>query len=948
MNRNFTPSVLHARFLFGVSILLLSASVNAQQPAFPGAAGAAWDVTGGRGGIVYHVTELDRNFNHGILLPTNQTEGTLRYGLDDNNFTGALAGVPRTIVFDVAGTFWLGRYGEEQGHFNGWDSQSRLNIGSNVTIAGQTAPGPVSIMGGVVKANNNNAIVRNVTIAPGYGMRGFEQPDGDPNDPDVNEHPKPPDPGNPNVPGDPRNFPDSYVFDALDISAQGVMIDHVSTIYATDETISANEDADDITIQYSNISQGENYPQADAEGNGSVRYTGHALGSLLQAGSNAEISVVNNLYAHQKGRLPRVGSEVGSGAFNDFRNNVFYNWFGTAGGDASGQPSFNNFIHNFYLAGPGGDDVSQTAGFDGINNNADDFGIVVQRNGGTQVFGASSAGVYDVGNLRDINKDGDPNDGSAVSITSSASNPSAAYDIPAGVTLTANDAFDNVLRYMGANWWQRDYDVALGNTGAIDTVDERIIHETYTGTGKIVAWADDPFNDFSDPNLGYDPYDPNEGAEWRQLLSFRADPNSGAAPFNHGGSWDTDRDGMPNFWEKQHGLDPNVANNNADFDTDGYTDLEEYLNDVAAWPAPHAIHWNGTNSRYAEIGNWDVTGETVVVQGAGAVVTSSNWQPSRYDEVQINTGTVTVDAPGQHANDLTIASQAGDTAQLAITDGWLKASSEVVIGGTPTSSGFLFLAGGRLFTPLLSKGTSGTFSFSGGALTAETVDFDLVNSGGTIAPATLAAFDVGNEVVTVESEIGTTHVVGDLEMQSGTIEFQLAGDLTGEFDRVIIDNLLTAGGTLSVSLLDSFVPEDGDTFDLLDFGSVGGSFVFDLPALSDGLQWDTSSMLVDGVLSVEFLGDADFNGDTRVDGLDFLILQQGLGLTGQVDNSNGDADGNGVVDQADLAIWDSLYGTSSSPISATSSAVPEPATLFLALAGLLGMLRFSRVGNYPE
>jgi hypothetical protein len=40
-------------------------------------------------------------------------------------------------------------------------------------------------------------------------------------------------------------------------------------------------------------------------------------------GSGAKLSVHHNLYAHQKGRLPRVGSSVGTGAVNDFRNNVF-------------------------------------------------------------------------------------------------------------------------------------------------------------------------------------------------------------------------------------------------------------------------------------------------------------------------------------------------------------------------------------------------------------------------------------------------------------------------------------------------------------------------------------------------------------------------------------------------------------------------------------------------
>ena len=43
---------------------------------------------------------------------------------------------------------------------------------------------------------------------------------------------------------------------------------------------------------------------------------------------------------------------------------------------------------------------------------------------------------------------------------------------------------------------------------------------------------------------------------------------------------DTDRDGMPDYWEIANGLNPNVANNNH-LNTDGYTDLEQYLNWLA-------------------------------------------------------------------------------------------------------------------------------------------------------------------------------------------------------------------------------------------------------------------------------------------------------------------------------------------------------------------------------
>ena len=663
-------------------------------PAFPGADGAARTATGGRGGVVYHVTKLDRNLNHG-------EPGTLRYGLTDANFP---AGMPRTIVFNVAGVFWLGRLGAESGHDNGWDASSRYNLPDNVTLAGQSAPGPVVIMGGVVKAGGSNVILRNLTFAPGYGMRGFREPPADP------------------VPG---TFPDAYVYDAVDVSGQHILIDHCTAVYATDEAISCNEDASDLTIQYCNISQGQNYPQADAEASG-VRYTGHALGSLLQAGSGACVSVLHNLYAHQKGRLPRVGTEAGKltllgvGANNDFRNNLFYNWFNTAGTGASGQPSQNNFLHNFYLAGPGGEDP-----IGGTNSN------LVLRAGGVNLFNGDDPAltrVYRSGNLKDTNKDGDPHDAVSANadFVSIAAQP-AAYEIGIGVTLPAAAALTNVLRHAGARWWVRGYDFTVGNADAIGAgdvaaaVDERLIHEAATGAGGIRAWADDPFDD-----------DPAEGTEWRALLALRADPATSAAPFNHPPGWDGDGDGMPDAWELAHGLDPELPTPNGDFDADGYTDLEEYLNEVAAWPGPGTIVFTGeAGPRYAEIFNWRVTGVPVNISGLGTEPTASLWQPSRYDNVLISHRTAVVDAPGQHAGALELA----DAAVLDIRHGWLAVETDLGIGNDCTLA---VQSGGRLATGHLAN--YGTLRLTGSATLQVTGTFtnhaviDIITWAGELPP----------------------------------------------------------------------------------------------------------------------------------------------------------------------------------------------------------------------
>jgi subtilisin-like proprotein convertase family protein len=53
---------------------------------------------------------------------------------------------------------------------------------------------------------------------------------------------------------------------------------------------------------------------------------------------------------------------------------------------------------------------------------------------------------------------------------------------------------------------------------------------------------------------------------------------------------------------------------------------------------------------------------------------------------------------------------------------------------------------------------------------------------------------------------------------------------------------------------------------------------------------------------------ADFNGDSAVDGTDFLVWQRGLGSVGSQLRSSGDADNNGKVDGDDLSIWQDGFG----------------------------------------
>src|SRR4051812_14155876 len=80
------------------------AALGQSLPAFSGADGAGAFTSGGRGGVVYHVTQLDTAFGQSSI------PGTLQYGLSDTNFTVGGVVQPRTIVFDVGGSIWFGRF----------------------------------------------------------------------------------------------------------------------------------------------------------------------------------------------------------------------------------------------------------------------------------------------------------------------------------------------------------------------------------------------------------------------------------------------------------------------------------------------------------------------------------------------------------------------------------------------------------------------------------------------------------------------------------------------------------------------------------------------------------------------------------------------------------------------------------------------------------------------
>ena len=90
------------------AMMAIMAIAQEQVPAFPGAEGHGRYVTGGRGGQVIHVTNLN-----------DSGSGSLRNAVSGSS--------KKIIVFDVAGVIAL---------------KNNLNIGANTTILGQPAPAP--------------------------------------------------------------------------------------------------------------------------------------------------------------------------------------------------------------------------------------------------------------------------------------------------------------------------------------------------------------------------------------------------------------------------------------------------------------------------------------------------------------------------------------------------------------------------------------------------------------------------------------------------------------------------------------------------------------------------------------------------------------------------------------------------------------------------------------
>ena len=514
---------------------LISAAAFAQAPAFPGAEGHGRYVTGGRGGKVIHVTNLN-----------DKGAGSFRAAVSGNS--------KKIIVFDVAGVIPLA---------------SDLTIGANTTILGQTAPSPGITLRYYTVRPENNCIIRFIRL-----RRGQEK--------DIND----------GADATWQRNKTGIIFDHCSFSWS---IDEVASFYDNNNfTMQWCTIAESLTNP--GHSKGA-HGYGGIWGGKLASFHHNFLGHLMNRGPRFNGArygwteyTSNKDYDTYKWKNTVQAENV------DFRNSVIYNAQGTCyGGPGGGQI---NIVNNYYKAGPSqslkgttqnGIKVDVSTGKERGNqeritlvtvstsSNSDknhpEFYEMTSRyfiNGNTTETTKGSVtknkdwkgvsydkGTYTYNNeIYSADKKNLYGDAVEHKTINGVSCVKIKMDAPAPTgevtTHSAAEAFSKVLAYSGASLYR-------------DEIDARYMEEAKTGTAKYkgsITNSPGIIDKVSDVN-GY----------------TEANFGKGTRPAD----FDTDKDGIPDAWETANGLDPNDATDALTYSLDSkeyYTNLEVYANSL--------------------------------------------------------------------------------------------------------------------------------------------------------------------------------------------------------------------------------------------------------------------------------------------------------------------------------------------------------------------------------
>lgn len=513
---------------------LMSAAALAQAPAFPGAEGHGRYVTGGRGGRVVHVTNLN-----------DSGTGSFREAVKSGN---------RIIVFDVAGVIAL---------------KSDLKFADNITILGQTAPSPgITLRYYTVQPGNNN-IIRFLRI-----RRGEEK--------DIND----------GADAIWQRNKTGIIFDHCSFSWS---IDEVASFYDNNNfTMQWCTIAESLTNP--GHSKGA-HGYGGIWGGKLASFHHNFVGHLMNRGPRFNGArygwtgyTSNKEYSTYKWQNAVQAENV------DFRNCVMYNAQGTCyGGPGGGQI---NIVNNYYKAGPShslkgktlnGLKVDISTG--SVRGNQDRITLVTLSTQSNS--DKNHPELYDMTSRYFIN--GNITETTKGSVTKNQDWKDISYDkgipslngeyyspdaknfygdnvahvtisgkpcvkikmdnpAPTGeiTTHSAAEAFSKVLAYGGASLYR-------------DEIDARYMEEAKTGTALYkgsITLSPGIIDKVSDVK-GY------------------TEANFGTA--SRPADFDTDKDGIPDAWEIANGLDPNDASDALTYSLDSkeyYTNLEVYANSL--------------------------------------------------------------------------------------------------------------------------------------------------------------------------------------------------------------------------------------------------------------------------------------------------------------------------------------------------------------------------------
>lgn len=477
--------------------------------AFPTARGFGKYVSGGRGGKVVEVTNLN-----------DSGEGSLRWALTEAGKENA------TIVFRVSGIITIGPNPSKP-----TENSIRAKL-TNVTIAGQTAPGQgILLRGGKLNlGGSNNVIIRNIRSR--LGNKDLERNEGETDD----AYRK-------------RCFIEGG---AIGIeNASNIIVDHCCFGWSGEENMTMY-DNHFTTVQWCIIHEGL-YNAGHPKG---VRGYGCQWG-----GSPATFH--HNLLANNDSRSGRInGASNESGdrnVFLEYMNNVNFNWgrqnscYG--GENEAGSLSSHecNFVGNYYKPGPARPAknttyfVEMSAARSGKTLNGPSVWYIADN-----VMEGRDAATND--NWSAIHNE----TGFDVSTMKSETiiYPSSEY------TRLPNATIDDYNRYRTPiESAQTAYQHVLAKVGTIqrDAVEQRIIDDVSSGTPKYKGASANKQGIIDTPAdaEGYSSY-----AE--------------ATPYT-----DNDHDGMADEWELANGFNPmNPDDRNVVASAEGYTALEVYLNSL--------------------------------------------------------------------------------------------------------------------------------------------------------------------------------------------------------------------------------------------------------------------------------------------------------------------------------------------------------------------------------